>query len=145
MQLTAISSAVCILQPHRTHAGANSREANTLAACSIGLSLGDGSRFTSLYLPTCPSIMCPSSCATVKRCRSGLSFLLTNMTGFLLTIPLNPELPSSNSRRYIGYAHITTQFACGYRQLADSLPNKDFPNEIACVFVVFIIHFNHPI
>ena len=64
-----ICSGSYALHPQSTQAGASNRDANIFAACSIGLSRAEGSLLTSPSLPTCPRIMCPSSCAAVKRRR----------------------------------------------------------------------------
>nr|DAT89285.1 MAG TPA: hypothetical protein [Caudoviricetes sp.] len=91
----SMSSADCTPQPQSTQAGASRREANTLAACSMGLSPGSGSRHTRSYRPTWPRMMCPSSCAQVKRCRAGIAMLDTMIVG---APPMTVDMPSLLSR-----------------------------------------------
>ena len=92
----SMSSADCTLHPHSTQAGASRREANTLAACSMGLSPGSGSRHTRSYRPTWPRMMCPSSCAQVKRCRAGIARLDTMIVG---APPMMVDMPCAGNIR----------------------------------------------
>ena len=97
LQRAAIWSAEVAPQPHKTQAGASSLDANTFAACSIGLSRDVGSRFTSSYFPTWSKRMCPSSWAAVNRCLSSGTLLDTTIIGVCPAKKLSPSLSGGRS------------------------------------------------
>lgn len=92
-----ISSAQRTRHPHSTHDGASSRDAKTSAACSMGLSVMDGSRFIWSYRPTCPRMIWPTSCAMVKRIRSTGRKRLIPIYGTPSMTVLTPSRISSTS------------------------------------------------